>query len=63
MASNQLVPILIDVLVDAPAAAVWAAVVDWDRQSEWMLGTTVRSTINGGVGVGGKEGTGCFVEA
>ena len=53
MASNQLVPILIDVLVDAPAAAVWAAVVDWDRQSEWMLGTTVRSTTNGGVGVGG----------
>jgi len=42
----------VDVQIDAPPHAVWAAVVDWDRQSEWMLGTTVRATTGGGVGVG-----------
>ncbi|HEX7472953.1 MAG TPA: SRPBCC family protein [Candidatus Limnocylindrales bacterium] len=45
--------ITVDVIVDAPVEAVWAAVVDWDRQSEWMLGTTVRGTTAGGVGLGG----------
>lgn len=45
--------ITVDVIVDAPVEAVWAAVVDWDRQSEWMLGTRVRGTTNGGVGLGG----------
>ncbi len=34
--------------VAAPSATVWAALVDWDRQGEWMLGTRVR----GGSGVG-----------
>ena len=42
----------VDVQIDAPPHAVWAAVVDWDRQSEWMLGTTVRATTGGGVGIG-----------
>jgi uncharacterized protein YndB with AHSA1/START domain len=42
----------VDVLVEAPVEAVWAAVVDWDRQSEWILGTTVRATTNGGLGLG-----------
>jgi uncharacterized protein YndB with AHSA1/START domain len=42
-----------DVIIDAPVEAVWAAVVDWDRQSAWVLGTTVRATTNGGVGLGG----------
>jgi Polyketide cyclase / dehydrase and lipid transport len=42
----------VDVQIDAPAHAVWAAVVDWDRQSQWMLGTTVRATT-GGIGLGG----------
>ena len=41
----------VDVLVEAPVEAVWAAVVDWDRQSEWILGT-VRATTNGGLGLG-----------
>jgi hypothetical protein len=27
--------------VDAPAETVFAAATDWDRQREWMLGTTV----------------------
>ena len=45
--------ITVDVVVDAAVDAVWAAVVDWDRQSEWMLGTRVKATTNGGVGLGG----------
>jgi len=45
--------IAVDVVVDAPPQAVWEAVTDWPRQSEWMLGTKVRSTELGGVGVGG----------
>ena len=45
--------IAVDVIVDAPAKSVWAAVVDWDRQSQWMLATRVRATTGGGVGLGG----------
>ncbi len=45
--------VTVDVMVDAPVEAVWAAVVDWERQSDWMLGTTVRGTTNDGVGLGG----------
>lgn len=45
--------IAVDVVVDAPPEAVWAAVTDWPRQSEWMLGTKVWSTDQDGVGVGG----------
>ena len=45
--------IAVDVIVDAPPQSVWDAVTDWSRQSEWMLGTTVRATDRGGVGVGG----------
>ncbi len=44
--------IAVDVVVDAPPQAVWDAVTDWPRQSEWMLGTTVRATHLDGVGVG-----------
>ena len=36
--------------VDAPPEAVWDAAVDWDRQHEWMVGTTVR----GGHGLGAR---------
>ena len=36
--------------VDAPAQQTWDAVVDWDRQGDWMLGTTVR----GGHGLGAR---------
>ncbi len=45
--------IAVDVVIDAPPEAVWDAVTDWPRQSEWMLGTVVRSTDLEGVGVGG----------
>lgn len=45
--------ISVDVVVDAPPPLVWEAVTDWPRQSEWMIGTTVRATDLGGVGVGG----------
>lgn len=45
--------ISVDVIVDAPPQVVWDAVTDWERQSEWMLGTVVRGTAQGGVGVGG----------
>lgn len=45
--------IAVDVIIDAPPPVVWAAVTDWPRQSEWMLGTTVRSTDRDGIGVGG----------
>lgn len=44
----------LDVHIDAAPEAVWDAVVDWDRQGEWMLGTRVRGTVGGGVGVGGR---------
>lgn len=45
--------ITLSVDVDAPPEAVWAAVIDWDRQGEWMLLTRVR----------GGHGLGATVEA
>jgi hypothetical protein len=42
----------VPVEVDAPAAAVWAYVTDWERQGEWMLGTRVRVTGGDGRGAG-----------
>jgi uncharacterized protein YndB with AHSA1/START domain len=44
----------LEVDVDAPVERTWAAVTDWDRQSEWMLATRVRGTVNDGRGVGGR---------
>jgi hypothetical protein len=40
--------------VDAPPEQVWAALVDWDRQGEWMLLTDVRAVGGDGQGVGGR---------
>jgi carbon monoxide dehydrogenase subunit G len=40
----------LSVRVAAPPEQVWAAAVDWDRQHEWMVGTTVR----GGRGHGAR---------
>ncbi|MFC6092123.1 SRPBCC family protein [Saccharothrix lopnurensis] len=40
--------------VDAPATRTWAALTDWDRQGEWMLGTRVRVTAGDGAGVGSE---------
>jgi hypothetical protein len=47
--------LVLSVDVDAPVEDTWKAAVDWDRQGEWVLGTTVRGTTNGGVGVGGGQ--------
>ena len=46
---------LLELVVDvaAPAEQTWAAVVAWERQGEWMLGTRVRVTAQEGKGVGG----------
>lgn len=38
--------------VAAPAETTWAALTDWNRQGEWMLGTSVRVTAGDGRGVG-----------
>lgn len=46
--------ITISVDVDAPIEATWAAVTDWERQGEWMLGTAVRVTGGDGVSVGSE---------
>ena len=45
--------ISVSVPVKAPVQSVWDATTDWERQSQWMLGTTVRGTTKGGRGVGG----------
>jgi hypothetical protein len=45
--------LVLRVPVAAPAASTFAGAVDWDGQGEWMLGTRVRGTAQGGVGVGG----------
>lgn len=45
---------MLSVDVDAPPAAVWAALTDWGRQGEWMLATRVWPTYNDGQGVGGR---------
>jgi uncharacterized protein YndB with AHSA1/START domain len=55
MRSTARVPELIEqVDVDAPPEQVWAALVDWDRQGEWMLLTDVRAVEGDGQGVGGR---------
>lgn len=38
------VTLTLTVDVDAPVDATWKAAVDWERQGEWVLGTTVRGT-------------------
>jgi hypothetical protein len=41
----------VELAMDAQAA--WDLVMDWDRQSRWMVLTRVWATENDGVGVGG----------
>jgi hypothetical protein len=49
------VPELVEqVHVDAPPEQVWGALVDWDRQGEWMLLTDVRAVAGNGQGVGAR---------
>jgi len=40
--------------VAAPAETTWAALTDWTRQGEWMLGTSVRVTGGDGAAVGSE---------
>ena len=40
--------------VDAAPDRVWAALVDWPAQGEWMVGTEVRTVGGDGQGVGGR---------
>ncbi|HEX6342690.1 SRPBCC family protein [Umezawaea sp.] len=44
--------LVLKVPVAAPAGTTWAALTDWTRQGEWMLGTSVRVTSGDGRGVG-----------
>ena len=46
--------LVLQVDVEAPPEQVWAALIDWDRQGEWMLLTDVRAGAQGGQGVGGE---------
>jgi hypothetical protein len=41
------IELTVPVDVDAPAAAVWRKVTDWEGQGDWMLGTRVRTTGEG----------------
>ena len=54
MSERRPARLVADVLVEAPAKAVWDAVVDWDRQRDWMLGTRVRVVGERGHGLGAR---------
>ena len=43
-----------EIHIAAPPQQVWSALVDWDRQGEWMLLTDVSATDGDGQGVGGR---------
>jgi uncharacterized protein YndB with AHSA1/START domain len=44
----------VDVVVDAPVEAVWSAVVSWETQAEWMLGTRVHVVGDKAEGMGAR---------
>ena len=44
----------VSVDVEAPPLQVWRALVDWERQGEWMLLTDVRTVDGDGQGVGSR---------
>lgn len=52
----------VDIAIDAPRERVWAAIADWEGQSNWMLQTKVirTSTQSEGVGVTIEAFTGPF---
>ena len=49
MKSNH---IAMSLVIDAPIEKVWAALADWESQSDWMLQTTVEGTSSIREGVG-----------
>lgn len=44
----------VSVEVAAPAGTTWLALTDWNRQSEWILGTSVRVVSGNGRSVGSR---------
>ena len=48
------VHLVVPVEVDAPAQRVWDAIVDWEAQGRWILGTRVRATRGPGRAVGDR---------
>ena len=48
------VELTVRVGVDAPPETVFAAATDWERQGEWILGTTVRIRRGDGRSVGSE---------
>lgn len=44
--------VAVSVEVDAAPEQVWAALIDWERQGEWILATTVVQKSETGVGLG-----------
>lgn len=50
--TGRLVHVELDVLVDAPAEAVFAAFTQWAEQGRWMVGTAVEVTEGDGRSVG-----------
>ncbi len=50
--SRRRTVVAVDVLVDAPVETVWAAVVDWESQGDWIVGTRVRVTGDRSEGMG-----------
>lgn len=44
----------VSVEVPAPAGTTWLALTDWDRQREWIKGTTVRVVSGNGRSVGSR---------
>ncbi len=51
---SRSVHLAIPVEVDAPAQRVWDAIVDWEAQGRWILGTRVRATRGAGRQVGDR---------
>ncbi|WP_028661884.1 SRPBCC family protein [Saccharomonospora saliphila] len=46
--------VAVSVEVPAPAGTAWLALTDWERQGEWMLGTSVRVVSGNGRSVGSR---------
>ena len=46
--------LVVSVVVNAGPEAVFAAATDWERHSDWMLGTSVTPITQDGTGVGAR---------
>lgn len=43
-----------DVMIAAPPERVWSVLMDWPRQAEWILGTSVQVVAGDGASVGSR---------